>query len=156
MKVKLIWIGKPDGDVFDAAIRQYTAQIATYISYETVAIPYFKNDKSMPVEEQKKREGELILKKIESDEFVVLWDERGKELTSKQFADFIQQRANTGLKTLTFVIGGAYGFSDAVYARQNAQLSLSKLTFPHIMVRLIFAEQLYRACTILKGEPYHH
>jgi 23S rRNA (pseudouridine1915-N3)-methyltransferase len=86
----------------------------------------------------------------------VLWDERGKEKTSVQFAEFIQQRANSGLKTLTFVIGGAYGFSDTVYARQNAQLALSKLTFPHIMVRLIFAEQLYRACTILKGEPYHH
>ena len=156
MKIKLIWIGKPDGDVFDNAIRQYTAKIATYISYETVAIPYLKNAKSMPVEEQKKREGELILKKIESDEFVVLWDERGKEKTSVQFAEFIQQRANSGLKTLTFVIGGAYGFSEAVYARQNAQLALSKLTFPHIMVRLIFAEQLYRACTILKGEPYHH
>ena len=141
MKVKLIWIGKPDGDVFDEAIRQYTAKIAAYIPYETVAIPYLKNAKSMPVEEQKKREGELILKKIE---------------TSVQFAEFIQQRANSGLKTLTFVIGGAYGFSEAVYARQNAQLALSKLTFPHIMVRLIFAEQLYRACTILKGEPYHH
>ena len=156
MKIKLLWIGKPDGDIFDEAIRYYAGRVSAYFPYEMVAIPYLKNAKSRPVEEQKKREGELILKKIESDEYVVLWDERGKELTSKQFADFIHQRANTGLKTLTFVIGGAYGFSDAVYARQNAQLALSKLTFPHIMVRLIFAEQLYRAFTILKGEPYHH
>jgi len=156
MRIKLLWIGKPDGDIFDEAIRYYAGRISAYFPYEMVAIPYLKNAKSMPVEEQKKREGELILKKIESDEYVVLWDERGKEKTSVQFAEFIQQRANSGLKTLTFVIGGAYGFSDAIYARQNAQLALSKLTFPHIMVRLIFAEQLYRACTILKGEPYHH
>ena len=156
MKIKLIWIGKPDGDLFDEAIRYYTGRISAYFPYETVAVPYLKNARSMSMDEQKKREGELILKKIEADEYVVLLDERGKEKTSVQFAEFIQQRANTGLKTLTFVIGGAYGFSEAVYARSNDQLSLSKLTFPHIMVRLIFAEQIYRACTILRGEPYHH
>ena len=110
----------------------------------------------MSEEEQKKREGEAILKKIEKDELVILLDERGKEYTSVQFANFVQQCANSGLKVLTFVIGGAYGFSNDVYARQNSQIALSKFTFPHIMVRLIFAEQLYRVCTILNNEPYHH
>lgn len=156
MKIKLIWVGKEDGDIFDDAIKSYSKKISLYFPYETIAIPYLKNAKNMAEEEQKKHEGDLILKKIDNDEFVVLLDERGKEFTSVQFADFVQQRANSGLKTLTFVIGGAYGFSKTVYARQNFQISLSKLTFPHIMVRLVFAEQFYRACTILKNEPYHH
>ena len=156
MKIRLVWIGKPDGDIFDEAIKSYSKKITSYFPYETIAIPYLKNAKSMSEDEQKKREGEMILKKIENDDFVVLLDERGREFTSVQFADFVQQRANSGLKSLTFVIGGAYGISKDVYARQNAQMALSKLTFPHIMVRLVFAEQLYRACTILNNESYHH
>lgn len=156
MKIRLIWVGKTDGDIFDEAIKSYSKKITSYFPYETIAVPYLKNAKNMSEEEQKKREGEIILKKIDNDDYVVLLDERGKELTSVQFSEFVQQRANSGLKTLTFVIGGAYGFSKDVYARQNAQIALSKLTFPHIMVRLVFAEQLYRACTILHNEPYHH
>lgn len=156
MKIKLIWIGKTDGDVFDTAIQQYTQKIKFYSVYEPIAIPYLKNTKSLSQDEQKKREGELILKKIEPGDFVVLLDERGREFTSKKFAQFIQQQANNGLKALVFVIGGAYGFSEAIYARQNAQIALSQFTFPHIMTRVIFAEQLYRAFTILHGEPYHH
>ena len=156
MKIKQIWIGRADGDVFDEAIRQYTKKLQFYTVFEPVAIPYLKNTKSLSQEEQKKKEGELILKKIEPGDVVVLLDERGKEYTSEKFAQFIQQQANTGQKALVFVIGGAYGFSPDVYARQNAKIALSQLTFPHIMTRLIFAEQLYRAFTILHGEPYHH
>ena len=115
-----------------------------------------KKTRKEDIAKQKKREGEQILKKIEPGDYVVLLDERGKEFTSKKFAQFIQQQANNGLKALVFVIGGAYGFSEAVYARQNAQIALSQLTFPHIMTRLIFAEQIYRAFTILHNEPYHH
>jgi len=156
MKIRLIWIGKEDGDVFDAAIRQYVQKISYHTVFETVAIPYLKNTKNLSFDEQKKKEGELILKKIESSDYVVLLDERGKEYTSVQFSKFIQQQANNGLKAVDFVIGGAYGFSDAVYARQNTQIALSKFTFPHIMSRLVMVEQLYRAFTILHGEPYHH
>lgn len=156
MKIKLIWIGKQEGDVFDTAIQQYTQKVKFYVPFEPIAIPYLKNTKSLSQDEQKKREGELILKKIESSDYVVLLDERGREFTSKQFAQFVQQQANNGLKSLVFVIGGAYGFSEPVYARQNAKMALSQLTFPHIMTRLIFTEQLYRAFTILHGEPYHH
>jgi len=156
MKIKLIWVGRADGDVFDEAIKQYTKKLQFYTVYEPIAIPYLKNTKSLSQEEQKKKEGELILKKIEPGDVVVLLDERGKEYTSEKFAQFIQQQANTGQKALVFVIGGAYGFSPDVYARQNFKIALSQLTFPHIMTRLIFAEQLYRAFTILHGEPYHH
>lgn len=156
MKIKLIWIGKTDGDVFDTAIQQYTQKIKFYTVYEPIAIPYLKNTKSLSQDEQKKKEGELILKKLEPGDYVVLLDERGKEYTSAKFAQFIQQQANTGAKALVFVIGGAYGFSEAVYARGNAKLALSQLTFPHIMTRLVFTEQLYRAFTILHNEPYHH
>ncbi len=156
MKVKLIWIGKQDGDVFDTAIQQYTRKIRFYTVYEPIAIPYLKNTQSLSQDEQKRKEGELILKKIDPADYVVLLDERGQEFTSQRFAQFIQQQANNGLKVLVFVIGGAYGFSQAVYARQNAQIALSQFTFPHIMTRLIFAEQLYRAFTILHSDPYHH
>lgn len=156
MKIRLIWIGKEDGDIFDAAIRQYVQKISYYTVFETVAIPYLKNTKNLSIDEQKKKEGELILKKIEPSDYVLLLDERGKEYTSLQFSKFIQQLANNGLKAVDFVIGGPYGFSEAVYARQNAQMALSKFTFQHIMSRLIMVEQLYRAFTILHGEPYHH
>lgn len=156
MKIKLIWIGRTDGDVFDEAIQQYTKKLRFYTVYEPIDIPYLKSTKALSQDEQKKREGELILKKIDSGDIVVLLDERGREFTSEKFAQFIQQQANTGQKALVFVIGGAYGFSEAVYARQNFKIALSQLTFPHIMTRLIFAEQLYRAFTILHGEPYHH
>ncbi len=142
--------------MFEDAIQDYTQKIRFYIPYEPVAIPYLKNTKAMSQDEQRKREGELILKKIDPSDYVVLLDERGKEFTSQGFANYIQSHMLSGVKNLVFVIGGAYGFSGDVYARQNAKIALSQLTFPHIMTRVIFAEQLYRAFTILKGEPYHH
>lgn len=155
MKIKLLFIGKESADIFQPAVQQYLDKLKFYVSVEVVALPYLKNSKSMSYDEQKGREGELLLKKIEPQDEVVLLDERGKEMTSMAFSKFLQQKMNGG-RNVVFVIGGAYGFSPAVYARANAQLSLSKLTFPHIMTRLIFLEQLYRACTILRGEPYHH
>ncbi|MCQ2285435.1 MAG: 23S rRNA (pseudouridine(1915)-N(3))-methyltransferase RlmH [Bacteroidales bacterium] len=156
MKIKLTYIGKPDGDLFQSAIDDYVKKVRFYIGYELVSIPYIKNCKSLSFSEQKEKEGEQFLKKIEPGDFVVLLDEHGKEMTSMQFSAQLQQYMNNGTKTLVFLIGGAYGFSEAVYQRANAKISLSKMTFPHIMTRLIFTEQLYRAFTILKGEPYHH
>lgn len=156
MKIKLLWVGKPDSDVWDSALQQYLQKIKFYSPFEVIAIPYLKNTKSFSIDEQKRKEGDLILKNIIPADFVVLLDERGQEYTSEDFADFIQRQANSGLKTLVFVIGGAYGFSPALYERQNARIALSKMTFPHILTRVVFAEQLYRAFTILYHEPYHH
>ena len=139
----------------DVAVKSYVGKIQFYLPFEVEAIPYLKNTK-LSVDEQKKQEGQLFLKKIETSDFVVLLDERGKELTSVAFSQFIQQQMVRGTKRLVFLIGGAYGFSEEVYARGNYKIALSQMTFPHILTRLIFAEQLYRAMTIWKGEPYHH
>ena len=119
-------------------------------------LPDIKNSKSLSEEQQKTKEGELILSNIASSHHLILLDERGKEFTSVAFADELQKKMNAGIKQLTFVIGGPYGFSKEVYDRANGKLSLSKLTFSHQMIRLFFVEQLYRAFTILKNEPYHH
>lgn len=156
MKIKLLVIGKEEADIFDTALKHYTKKINFYNSFGIMALPYLKNTRSISMEEQKKKEGELILKKIEPQDFVVLLDERGKSISSVEFAGFLQQQSNSGLKNLVFVIGGAYGFSEQVYNRKNYSLSLSRMTFPHIMTRVIFAEQLYRAFSILRNEPYHH
>jgi len=156
VKIKLLYIGKEDAELFQQGIDFYTKKIQFYNPFETVVIPYLKNTKSLSVLEQKKREGEFIFKKIESSDFVVLLDENGKVKSSLEFSNLIQQSLNQGHKTVVFVIGGAYGFSEEVYQRSNLKLSLSKMTFPHLMTRLIFVEQLYRSFTILKNEPYHH
>jgi len=156
MKIKLVFIGKLQADVFQEALIQYVKKINHYFSFEQIAIPYLKNNKTLSQDEQKKLEGELILKKISANDYVVLLDERGKQFSSVEFSSFIQQQTHAGFKNIVFVIGGAYGFSSDVYQRKNQDISLSKMTFPHIMTRLIFAEQLYRACTILNHEPYHH
>ena len=156
MKIKAIVIGKENTGVFNEALKQYVKKINFYFPYEEIVIPYLKNGKSLSCDEQKKKEGELILKRISPADHVVLLDEKGKDFTSLEFSDFIQQQLNSGIKALVFVAGGAYGFSQEVYQRKNSMLSLSKMTFSHVMVRLVFAEQLYRACTILNNEPYHH
>ena len=155
MKIKLIYIGKEDSAELSPAVQNYVNKIKFYVPFEVEAIPYLKNTK-LAVEEQKKQEGLLFLKKIESSDFVVLLDEHGKELTSVAFSQFLQQQMVRGTKRLVFLIGGAYGFSESIYERGNYKISLSQMTFPHILTRLIFSEQLYRAMTILKGEPYHH
>ncbi|HNW67250.1 MAG TPA: 23S rRNA (pseudouridine(1915)-N(3))-methyltransferase RlmH [Bacteroidales bacterium] len=155
MKAKLIFIGKEDAETLQPAIMGYVTKIKFYIPFETDAIPYLKNTK-LSVEEQKKQEGLLFLKKIDTSDFVVLLDEHGKELSSIDLSQFMQQQMIRGTKRVVFLIGGPYGFSDEVYQRANYQIALSRMTFPHILTRLIFAEQLYRAMTIWKGEPYHH
>jgi 23S rRNA (pseudouridine1915-N3)-methyltransferase len=156
MNIKLIFIGKENAEYLQDAINQYISKIKFYNSFEVVAIPYLKNSKSMTEEEQKKKEGAFILKKIYPQDFVVLLDEQGKEQQSVAFAQYLQQQFNTSKKNLIFIIGGAYGFSKDVYMRANDKLSFSKMTFPHLLTRLIFIEQLYRAFTILRNEPYHH
>jgi len=156
MKIKLLFIGKENLEELQAASLDYISKINNYNSFEMEAIPYLKNTKSLSIELQKKQESKFFLKKITSQDIVVLLDERGKEFTSLQFSHFIQQRFNAGSKNLLFLIGGAYGFSEELYQRADFILSMSKMTFPHKLARLLFVEQLYRAFSILKGEMYHH
>ena len=155
MKVTLILVGKTTDKHFDAGINDYAGRIKHYLPFEICIIPELKNTKSLSEEQQKEKEGELILKLLTSSDTVVLLDEHGKEMRSIEYAQWLQKK-QAAAKRLVFIIGGPYGFSPAVYARADEKISLSKMTFSHQMVRLIFTEQLYRACTIIKGEPYHH
>ncbi len=156
MNIKLIAVGKTDNPALQQLISTYEKRLSYYINFELQLLPDIKNSKSLSEEQQKIKEGELILSYVEPSHHLILLDERGKEYTSIAFADELQKKMNTGIKQLTFVIGGPYGFSQAVYQRANNKLSLSKLTFSHQMIRLFFVEQLYRAFTILRNEPYHH
>lgn len=155
MKTILILVGKTTDKHFQAGISDYAARIGHYMPFDIVTIPELKNTKSLSEEQQKTAEGELILKQIQPQDTVVLLDEHGKELRSVELARWLEQKQATA-RRLVFVIGGSYGFSSAVYGRANEQLSLSKLTLSHQMVRLVVTEQIYRACTIIRGEPYHH
>ena len=155
MKTNLILVGKTASKHFQAGISDYAERISHYMPFDIVTIPELKNTKNLSEEQQKQAEGELILKQILPSDTVVLLDEHGKELRSVEYAQWLSQKQQTA-RRLIFVIGGPYGFSPDVYARANEKISLSKMTFSHQMVRLIFTEQLYRACTIIKGEPYHH
>ena len=155
MKTNLILVGKTVNKHFVAGINDYAERISHYMPFSITTIPELKNTKNLTEEQQKKAEGELILKQIQSTDTVVLLDEHGKEFRSIELAAWLEQMQNKA-RRLVFVIGGPYGFSPAVYERANEKISLSKLTFSHQMVRLVFTEQLYRACTIIKGEPYHH
>ena len=155
MKTILILVGKTTDKHFQAAISDYAERITHYMPFDIVTIPELKNTKSLSEEQQKTMEGELILKQLQPSDTLVLLDEHGKELRSIELAKWLEQKQQTA-RRLVFVIGGPYGFSEAVYNRANEKLSLSKLTFSHQMVRLVFTEQIYRACTIIKGEPYHH
>ena len=156
MNIKLIAVGKTDNPALQQLISTYEKRLSYYINFELQLLPDIKNSKSLSEEQQKIKEGELILSYVEPSHHLILLDERGKEYPSIAFADELQKKMNTGIKQLTFVIGGPYGFSQAVYQRANSKLSLSKLTFSHQMIRLFFLEQLYRAFTILRNEPYHH
>ncbi|WP_448826191.1 23S rRNA (pseudouridine(1915)-N(3))-methyltransferase RlmH [Capnocytophaga bilenii] len=156
MNIKLIAIGKTDSAALQQLISTYEKRLVRYINFELQLLPDIKNSKSLTEELQKIKEGELILSNVESSHYLILLDERAKEYTSVAFADELQKKMNTSIKQLTFVIGGPYGFSQEVYSRANGKLSLSKLTFSHQMIRLFFIEQLYRAFTILRNEPYHH
>lgn len=156
MNIKLIAVGKTDNPALQQLISTYEKRLSYYINFELQLLPDIKNSKSLSEEQKKIKEGELILSYVDPSHHLILLDERGKEYTSIAFADELQKKMNTGIKQLTFVIGGPYGFSQAVYQRANSKLSLSKLTFSHQMIRLFFVEQLYRAFTILRNEPYHH
>lgn len=155
MKTELIVVGRTVNKHFIAGIADYSERIGHYMPFSITTIPELKNTKSLTEEQQKQAEGEQILKLIQPSDTVVLLDEHGHEFRSVELASWLEQKRNTA-RRLVFVIGGPYGFSQAIYSRANEKISLSKMTFSHQMVRLIFTEQLYRACTIIKGEPYHH
>ena len=155
MKINLILVGKTTNKLYIEGIEEYAKRINHYISFNIKVIPELKNNKNMTHAQQKDKEGELILKAIEDKTHVVLLDEHGKEMTSLELASWIEARKQD-TKTLTFIIGGPYGFAKSIYDKANGKISLSKLTFSHQMVRLIFMEQINRACTISNNEPYHH
>lgn len=156
MKVTLLVVGKTTDKHFQAGIDDYSNRIAHYAPFQLEVIPELKSTKAMSQAEQKEREGKLILGALQAGDYVVLLDERGKEHRSIEFAQWIQKRMLASTKRLVFVVGGPYGFSPEVYARCDEKISLSRMTFSHQMIRLIFTEQIYRAFTILKGENYHH
>ena len=155
MKTLLIMVGKTVNKHFVAGINDYCERISHYIPFDTLVIPKLKKTRKSTEEQQKVAEGELILKQLQSTDMVILLDEHGKEMRSIELASWLEHKRATS-RRLVFIIGGPYGFSSAVYQRCNEQLSLSKLTFSHQMIRLVFTEQIYRARTIIKGEPYHH
>ncbi len=156
MKIILLVIGKTDAGYFIDAVNEYQKRLEHYIPFEMQVIPDIRNTKNMPADRQKEKEGELILKSLQAGDYIVLLDEKGKEYTSLQFASYVEKKTHTVSRRLVFIIGGPYGFSSSVYDKANEKLTLSRMTFSHQMVRLIFLEQLYRAMTILNNEPYHH
>lgn len=156
MKITLLAIGKTDNNHLQSLIKEYSKRLGFYVSFEMELIPDIKNAKNLSETLQKKAEGDEILKRITSAETLIILDKNGKMYSSEYFSEFLQKKMNSGLKNLVFVIGGPYGFSEEVYKRSNGKLSLSSMTFSHQMVRLFFIEQLYRAFTILRNEPYHH
>ncbi|WP_415061041.1 23S rRNA (pseudouridine(1915)-N(3))-methyltransferase RlmH [Flavobacterium sp.] len=156
MNIKLIAIGKTDQKNLQALMDEYQKRLSFYIKFELEIIPDIKNAKNLSEPQQKEKEGELILQKLSPTDFLILLDENGKSFSSVEFSEELQKKMNAGVKTLVYVIGGPYGFSDAVYQKAQQKISLSKMTFSHQMVRLFFIEQLYRGFTILRNEPYHH
>lgn len=156
MKITLLTVGKTDRDWVKQGIDVYASRMKHYFPFSIMEIPELKNASSLSEEQIKTKEGELILKNLKPSEDVILLDERGREFSSLEFARLLQDKISYKGKDIVFVIGGAYGFSEAVRQRANSKISLSKMTFSHQMVRAIFTEQLYRAFTIMKGEPYHH
>lgn len=155
MKTELIVVGKTTDKHFIAGIKDYKERITHYLPFEIMTIPEIKDTRHLSEDQQKIREGKLILKQLQVSDTVVLLDEHGTEYRSIEYTRWLQKKMNNA-KRLIFIIGGPYGFSKEVYDRANELISLSKMTFSHQMIRLIFTEQLYRACTIIKGEPYHH
>lgn len=156
MKITLLTVGKTDIKWVKEGLEMYVSRLKHYIPFELVEIPELKNVGALTKEQIKQKEGELILKSVKPQDELVLLDEHGKEYRSIEFAKFLEDRISRAGRDIVFVIGGAYGFSEDVYARCNSKISLSRMTFSHQIVRAIFAEQLYRAFTIMRGEPYHH
>jgi 23S rRNA (pseudouridine1915-N3)-methyltransferase len=156
VNIELIVVGKTDSREVDSLVETYSRRIAHYVRFGVTYLPDVRNTKSLSEQQQKTLEGEAILRQISEGDRLVLLDERGAEYRSVEFADRVQRWMNSGVRRVVFVIGGPYGFSEAVYARANESISLSKMTFSHQIVRAIFAEQLYRAFSIIRHEPYHH
>lgn len=156
MNIELIVIGKTDSQEVTALVEMYARRVNFYCKFAVTTLPDVRNTKNLSVKQQRTAEGDAILRQLTEGDYVALLDERGIEMRSVEFADWLQKRLNSGLKRLVIVIGGPYGFSEEVYARADARLSLSRMTFSHQIVRAIFAEQIYRAFTILHNEPYHH
>lgn len=156
MKITFLTVGKTTNAHLIKLQEEYQNRLKFYIPFETIIIPELKNTKNLSVQEQKEKEADLILKAVETTDEVILLDEKGKQYTSVGFSEFISKKMLASHKRMIFVVGGPYGFSERVYQRANGKISLSAMTFSHQMIRLIFTEQLYRAMTILKGEPYHH
>ncbi|CAZ94106.1 23S rRNA (pseudouridine(1915)-N(3))-methyltransferase RlmH [Zobellia galactanivorans] len=156
MTIKLIAIGKTDSKSLLQLISEYENRLKHYVKFELEIIPDIKNAKNLTEAQQKEKEGQLILKKLGPTDALVLLDENGRQHSSVEFSAYLQKKMNSGLKQLVFVIGGPYGFSPEVYAKAKGKISLSKMTFSHQMVRLFVVEQIYRAFTILRNEPYHH
>lgn len=156
MEIELLTVGKTTIKFVNEGIGEYVKRLKHYIGYNISTLPDAKKNASSGAERQKEAEGEMILSRLHPGDYVVLLDERGKEYSSMEFAGFIEKQMLSGRKRLIFVVGGPYGFSKAVYERADGKVSLSRMTFNHEMVRLFFTEQLYRAMTILRGEPYHH
>ena len=156
MKIILLTVGKSTNSHLITLQEEYQNRLKYYIPFEMSVIPELKNTKNLSVSEQQEKEADLILKQLETSDEVVLLDEKGKQFTSVGFSDFLSKKMLASHKRMVFVVGGPYGFSERVYQRANGKVSLSAMTFSHQMIRVIFVEQLYRAMTILKGEPYHH
>ena len=156
MKITLLAIGKTDDAYILEGVDKYLKRLKHYIKFEIVIIPVLKNTKNLSEEEQKTKEAELFFKYLQHTDQLAVLDEKGTELSSLQFADFLNKRMIGSVQNLVFLIGGPYGFDQSIYQKANYKISLSKMTFSHQMIRLFFVEQVYRAFTILKGEPYHH
>ena len=156
MKIKLLTIGKTDDRNLNELISVYQKRLQYYVPFELEIIPDLKNSKNLSQDQQKQKEGELILSKLTAFDQLALLDEKGKEFRSLDFANYLQKKMNSGIKQLVFVIGGPYGFSKEVYQKAMGKVSLSKMTFSHQMIRLFVVEQIYRGFTILRNEPYHH
>ncbi len=156
MKVEFWLIGKTSFSYLDEGMTVYEKRLGHYLPYQSYVLPEAKNAKSLPPEQLKQKEGEVVLSKLKPDDFLALLDERGKQMTSVEFAGFMEQKLQLSQKRLIFLVGGAWGFSEEIYKRADFKLSLSKMTFSHQMIRLFFVEQLYRAMTILRGEAYHN
>lgn len=156
MKLQVIFIGKTTGKLFQEAIADYQNRLTHYIPFSIEELPDLKNAKNLSEEQQKEKEADMVLEKLQGGDVLILLDERGKEMTSREFSQFLEQKMQTVGKRLVLLIGGPYGFSQRIYDAAQGKISLSKMTFSHQMVRLFLVEQIYRACTIMRGEPYHH
>jgi 23S rRNA (pseudouridine1915-N3)-methyltransferase len=156
MKAVLLVIGKTDDSYIKEGFDKFAKRIVHYMPFNIDVVPDIKNTKKLSPAQQKEKEGELILQKLQAGDRIVLLDDKGRDFTSLKFADWLNQQMISGAKRLVFIIGGPYGFSDAVYTKADQKISLSKMTFSHQLIRLVFAEQFYRAHTILRNEPYHH